>query len=140
MVGKNNNCGVLSRDKNSIFMWDDDTEQKIIVQSPDCSIPLILVSEDDKKIVLFNSVHSSQFRHGDPLMPDGILISPDPGANNVDQQSIEILSQGFTDSIIPIGSTVCHSNSKCRLIDIVTNNAPPTNGGHSYIIFPLNRK
>ena len=51
---KHDNCGILSRGKFSIFMWDNDNNKKHIVHPPDCQIPLMPVNEADDAFVLFN--------------------------------------------------------------------------------------
>ena len=43
-LDKDDTCGVLSRGKFSIFMWDDDTKKKHIIHSPEYNIPLMPVN------------------------------------------------------------------------------------------------
>ena len=44
---RGDNCGVFSRGKYSIFLWNNDRSKKVIYHPPDCPIPLILVNEGE---------------------------------------------------------------------------------------------
>ena len=44
---RGDNCGIFSRGKYSIFLWNDDRSKKVIYHPPDCPIPLMSVNEGE---------------------------------------------------------------------------------------------
>ena len=143
---KHDNCGILSRGKFSIFMWDNDNNKKHIVHPPDCQIPLMPVNEADDAFVLFNETHAAHFTDNSLLMPDGVYpqaytseTSATQRNNDSDQQSDNFPSPGFADKIIPTGSTAWHSNKDRRRIAIIQKHISGP-GPLSYSIRPLNSK
>ena len=44
---RDDNCGIFSRGKYSIFLWNDDRSKKVIYHPPDCPIPLMSVNEGE---------------------------------------------------------------------------------------------
>ena len=81
---KGDDCGVLTRGRFSIFMWDKDTNTKHIHHPPDCKILLVPVNEGDDAYVLFISTHHDYYPGNQLLIPNGcspiddseILTSP----------------------------------------------------------------
>ena len=140
---KQDDCGVLSRERYSIFMWDNDSKCKHIEHPPNCRIPLMQVNEADDAFILFNTTHASTFPDNQLLMPNGVypqvdddaaLLPISPQDTNTDQQSAAVpLCQDIEH--IPIGSTIWHSKNTRRRVAIVTKYSP---SDHSYDIRPLN--
>ena len=42
---RKDDCGIFSREKYSIFLWNNDTEHKYVPHNPYCKIPVMLVNE-----------------------------------------------------------------------------------------------
>ena len=126
-LDKRDDCGVLSRGTYSVFMWNHDQHRKYIPHSPSCPIPMMPVNETDEAFALFNSSHISSFPdnglllpHGAPQPIDEAKIPGTTGDTKMNKQFIDVPSQGSNKSLIPIGSTVWHSNNGKRRIAIVT--------------------
>ena len=60
-MDKQDDCGVFARGTYSVFIWDDDTKQKKIDNSPACCIPLMLVNEQDDKFAILLSRYNERF-------------------------------------------------------------------------------
>lgn len=60
-MDKQDDCWVFTRDTYSVFLWDDDTKQKKIDNSPACCIPLMPVNEQDNKFAIFLSPYNERF-------------------------------------------------------------------------------
>ena len=58
---RQDDCGVLSREKYSIFMWEHDSLRKLIDHEPGCAIPLMPVNEDNDPFLLFAAQHAASF-------------------------------------------------------------------------------
>lgn len=71
---KDNNCGIPSQRRYSIFMWDHDSKQKHITHPPNYQIPPMPVNRFNEVFVLFNSTHSSQFSENWLLISNGVYI------------------------------------------------------------------
>ena len=77
---KGDDCGILTRRRFSIFLWDQDRNTKNIHHPPDCKIPLMPFNEGNDAYVLFNLTHHD-------YQPDNQLLTPN-GCPTIDDSDI----------------------------------------------------
>ena len=136
---KQDDCGILSRGRCSIFMWNNNSKHKRINYPPNCNTPLMTVNENNEAYVLFNSTHSSYFLDETLLMYDGVYTTQLTWTSNTDQQSTKFHSRLIGIRVIPTGSTVWYSNSSRHQVAIVTKYLGVSNWHRYYTIFPLSK-
>ena len=124
-------CGIFSRETFSIFLWNNDTSQRLVPHPPNCKIPVLPVNEggpDDYSSFL--STHSPTFCDNISFLArstDSSALDPEILKENIPPRnaSPNALAQQTTakDSAFPPGTTVKYNHSStnklCQIISSV---------------------
>jgi hypothetical protein len=65
---RQDDCSVTSREKYSVFVWDNGKKRRHIYHKPNCPIPIVQVNENDEAVALF----ASEYNLTDSLNEDAI--------------------------------------------------------------------
>ena len=124
---KRDNCGVMSNGDHSTFMWDNDSSTRLVLHSPECSIPLMPVNEDN--YTAFIKRHSDKMLDNICLLHDGVCKSEElAGAIEADKQSVEIVPVLRPDCAIPTGAIAKVTLEGDKKICIITKEYTKGNG------------
>ena len=111
---RGDNCGVMSRQIYSTFVWDDDSKQKIIPHPSNCKIPLMNVNENLDVFAVFLSSHEHQILdkdsllHMDRIEEDPVLMNKAINDQGTKPKGDTLFHKGDTVKVIISGDTkVC---------------------------------
>ena len=126
---RQDNCGIFSRGKYSIFLWNDDKFKRLIHHQPTSPIPIMSVNEgEDDKVVAFLS--------GGPVSD-----SPTVSVNDGIGTSSDVAQQTTQDGLLlPIGHVVRHYEDNEMKVCQIINNKEKINNIPASKIRPLSSK
>ena len=143
---KQDDCGVLSRQTYSIFMWEHDSLRKLIDHEPGCAIPLMPVNEQNDAFLLFSDKHASKFIDQSTLLPlqsddvdDAAVCTSDKDANTNKQFVDATFTKcATTSSTLVAGDIVKATINNLPTIAIIDKQYTIADGSHRYKVRPLN--
>ena len=123
-------CGVISRSKYSIFMWEHDSHRKMIDHSPGYPIQLMHINKQDDAFTMFTSKHTKHSMDNDNLLQphsiqeelDPAIISTSDEDTDTDKQSVDVpfAKCKMTDTIfmaVNIARAIIDKNQTISIID-----------------------
>ena len=144
---RHDDCGVLSREKYSIFMWEHDSLRKLIDHEPGCAIPLMPVNKDKDAFLLFADKHAHSFIDNDnPILllsdgsSDSSSLTPE-GVANTDQQPVNASSAKCkTPPLFMAGDIIRATTADATFIAIIDKQFVIADRSTRYKCRPLNSK